>query len=97
MRIRPNRLILAIHKDPKTDIRLGEVQRLSDYRFESSVGIGLEHTEGSKVVRCGCVLVVKGREVEALVVAEGFVRDDLDKGVGGEPWSKGDVLTRAVR
>ena len=77
MRIRPNRLVPPIYEHPKTNMRLGEMQSLRDDRFERSIGIGLEHTEGGKVVGCGCVLVLKGRQVKALVVAEGFVRDDL--------------------
>lgn len=79
VRVRPNRLVLSVHKHPETDMRLGEMQSLRDDRLERGVGVGFEHAEGGKVVRCGSVLVLKGCEIETLVVAEGFVGDNLER------------------
>lgn len=87
MSVGSDRLVLAINKHPQPDVRLGEIQGLSNNRLECGISVGFEHAERSKV-RGWCVLVLKSRQVEALVVAEGFVRDDLGCKSGIPSWTK---------
>lgn len=49
---------------------------LSDALLERAVCLLLKHSEGGQFGRRP-VLLVEGGEIEALVVGEGFVRDDL--------------------
>ena len=76
MSIRPNGLVLPVHQDPQSNLALGIVEMLRYSGFEGAVGFLLEDPERRKL-GSRPVLLVEGSQVEALVLAESVIRDNL--------------------
>ena len=74
--VRSHSLVLAVNKDPQTDV-LGRVTKLlGDLRTELDKRLGLGHAVAGEFSR-GNSAVVERREIKALVLRERLVRDDL--------------------
>jgi hypothetical protein len=76
MGVRPNGLVLPVHQDPEANLALGEIEVLRYSDFEDAVSFLLEDPERRKLGRRP-VLLVKGSQVEALVLTESVIGDNL--------------------
>lgn len=75
-RVGPDRLVLTVDEHPEPEVGLGDLVFLGHPGLEALVGLVLEHAEAGQLGRRD-VLVLKRGEVEALVLSEGVLGDDL--------------------
>ena len=76
MRIWSNSLVLSVDQNPQADLVLRVIEVLSHALLERAVRFVLEHAEAWQFRRWP-VPLVKGGEIEALVLGECLVRDDF--------------------
>lgn len=76
MCIRAHCLVLAVDQDPQSYLILRVVEMLCNPRFESTVGLVLENTEGRQVRRWP-VAIVEACQVKAIVLSKRIVGNNL--------------------
>jgi hypothetical protein len=69
-------LVLSVDEDPESEVGDGNLHRLSDSSLEGLVRLGLKHSISWEIGRRD-VLVLEAGEIEALVLLEGGVGDEL--------------------
>ena len=81
MCVRTDGLVLPVDEDPQPDLGLGVVEVLRDALLEHAICLVLQDAEGGQI-RCGPVPLVESGKIEAFVLREGIIGDDLNLASG---------------